>query len=65
MKLDDYIFYSYISIIMPILVAMLVGLIILGISNHRSFKEEEKEELEDFIYRLQYKTDSELLALKK
>ena len=64
MKLDDFIFYSYCSFMLPILVAMLIGLSILGISNHRSFKEEEKEELEDFIYRLPCRTDSELVALK-
>lgn len=64
MKSDGFILYAYASIMMPILVAMLMGLLILSASSYRSFKEEERLELEDFIYRLQYKTNSELLALK-
>ena len=64
MKADDFILYAYAYIMMPILVAMIIGLLILGISNHRSFKEEERLELEDFIYRLPCRTNSELMALK-
>ena len=64
MKLDDFVLYAYASVMLPILVAMLIGLLILGISNHRNFKEEERHDLEDFIYRLPCKTNSELLALK-
>ena len=64
MKLDDFVLYSYVSIMLPILVAMIIGLSILGISNHRNFKEEERHDLEDFIYRLPCRTDSELVALK-
>ena len=40
MKLDDFVLYAYASVMLPILVAMLIGLSILGISNHRNFKEE-------------------------
>ena len=64
MKADDFILYAYAYIMMPILVAMIIGLLILGISNYRSFKEEERLELEDFIYRLPCRTNSELMALK-
>ena len=63
MKLDDFVLYAYASVMLPILVAMLIGLLILGVSSHRNFKEDERHDLEDFIYRLQCKTDSELLAL--
>ena len=43
---------------------MLIGLLILGTSTYLNFKKEERHNLEDFIYRLQCKTNSETLALK-
>ena len=64
MQADDFVLYAYASVMLPILIAMLIGLLLLRISNYRNFKEEERHDLEDFIYRLQCQTDSELLALK-
>ena len=64
MQADDFVLYAYASVMLPILVAMLIGLLILGASTYLNFKEDERHDLEDFIYRLQCKTDSELLALK-
>ena len=64
MKLDDFVLYAYASVMLPILIAMLIGLLILGTSTYYNFKEDERHDLEDFIYRLQCKADSELLALK-
>ena len=64
MKLDNFILYVYGSVMMPILIAMLIGMLILIVHNYSKDKEEERHDLEDFIYRLQCKTYSELLALK-
>ena len=65
MKLDDFIFYSYLSIMLPILIAMFIGLIILGVSHYSNTKQDEILELEDFTYRLQNKTDKELISLEE
>ena len=64
MQTDDFVLYAYTSVMLQILVAMLIGLLILGASTYLNFKEDERHDLEDFIYRLQCRTDSELLALK-
>ena len=64
MKLDDFVLYAYASVMLPILIAMFIGLLLIGVSSHRNFKEEERHDLEDFIYRLPCQTNSELLALK-
>ena len=64
MQADDFVLYAYASVMLPILVAMLIGLLILGASTYLNFKEDERHDLEDFIYRLQCKTYSQLLALK-
>ena len=64
MKLDNFILYVYGSVMMPILIAMLIGMLILIVHNYRKDKEEERHDLECFIYRLPCKTESELLALK-
>ena len=64
MQADDFVLYAYASVMLPILIAMLIGLLILGTSTYYNFKENERHDLEDFIYRLPCKTDSELLALK-
>ena len=58
MKLDDFVLYAYASVMLPILVAMIIGLLLLRISNYRNFKKEERHDLEDFIYRLQCRTYS-------
>ena len=65
MKLDDFIFYSYLSFMIPILIAMFIGLIILGISQYSNAKQDEILKLEDFTYRLQSKTDKELVAIEE
>ena len=44
---------------MPILIAMLIGMLILIVHNYRKDKEEEWHDLEDFIYRLPCKTEKE------
>ena len=44
---------------------MFIGLIILGISKYSNEKQDEILELEDFTYRLQSKTDKELIALEE
>ena len=64
MQADDFVLYAYASIMIPILVAMLIGLVIIMITTYFNFKEDERHDLEDFIYRLPCQTDSELLALK-
>ena len=64
MQADDFVLYAYASVMLPILVAMFIGLLILGASTYLNFKEDERHHLEDFIYRLQCKTYLELLALK-
>ena len=64
MKLDNFILYVYGSVMMPILIAMLIGMLILIVHNYRKDKEEERHDLEGFIYRLPCKTESELLAIK-
>ncbi len=64
MQADDFILYACASVMLQILIAMFIGLLLLGISSNRNFKEEKRHDLEDLIYRLQCKTDSELLALK-
>lgn len=64
MKLDDFVLYAYASIVIPALVVMLIVLVIVTITSYLNFKEDERNDLEDFIYRLPCKTESELLALK-
>ena len=64
MKLDNFVLYAYTSIMIPILVAILIGMLIVTITSYLNFKKEERHDLEDFIYRLPCKTESELLALK-
>ena len=64
MKTDTFVLYAYASIMLPILIAMLVGLLILGISTYITDKENQQLEFEEFVYRLQCKTNSELMALK-
>ena len=53
MQADEFVLYAYASVMLPILVAMFIGLLLLGIPSHRNFKEKERHDLEDFIYRLQ------------
>ena len=64
MKLDNFILYVYGSVMMPILIAMLIGMLIVVITSYLNFKKDERHDLEGFIYRLPCKTESELLALK-
>ena len=64
MKADNFVLYAYTSIMIPILVIILIGLVIVAITSYLNFKEEERHDLEDLIYKLPYKTESELLALK-
>ena len=64
MQADDFVLYTYASVMLPILIAMLIGLLILGASTYLNFKEDERHDLEDFIYRLPCQSYSELLALK-
>ena len=64
MKADDFVLYAYTSIMIPILVIILIGLVIITITSYLNFKKDERNDLEDFIYRLPCKTESELLALK-
>lgn len=64
MKLDNFVLYAYGSVMIPILVAMLIGMLIVVITSYLNFKKDERNDLEDFIYRLPCKTESELLALK-
>ena len=64
MKLDNFVLYTYTSIMTPILIAILIVLVIVVITSYLNFKEDERNDLEDFIYRLPCKTESELLALK-
>lgn len=64
MKADDFVLYAYTSIMTPIQVIILIGLVIITITSYLNFKEEERHDLEDFIYRLPCKTESELLDLK-
>lgn len=64
MKLDDFVLYAYASIMIPILVVILIVLVIVTTTSYLNFKEDERNDLEDFIYRLPCKTESELLALK-
>ena len=59
MQADEFVLYAYASVMLPILVAMFIGLLLLGIPSHRNFKEKERHDLEDFIYRLQCKIESE------
>ena len=64
MKLDNFILYAYTSIMIPILIVIFIGLVIVAITSYLNFKEEERHDLEDFIYKLPCRTHSELLALK-
>lgn len=64
MKLDNFVLYTYASVMIPVLVVILIGLAIVAITSYLNFKKDERNDLEDFIYRLQCKTESELLALK-
>ena len=64
MKADDFVLYAYASFMIPVLVAMLIGLVILVVHDYSKDKEKERHDLEDFIYRLPCKTESKLLALK-
>ena len=57
MPADDFVLYAYASVMLQILVAMLIGLLILGASTYLNFKEDERHDLEDFIYRLKCKTN--------
>lgn len=41
MKADDFILYVYASVMLQILIAMFIGLLLLGTSSHRNFKEIE------------------------
>lgn len=54
MQADEFVLYAYASVMLPILVAMFIGLLLLGIPSHRNFKEKKRHDLEDFIYRLQH-----------
>lgn len=64
MKLDEFVLYTYASVMIPVLVTILIGLAIVTITSYLNFKKDERNDLEDFIYRLPCKTESELLALK-
>ena len=64
MKADDFVLYAYTSIMIPILVIILIGLVIITITSYLNFKEEERHDLEDFIYKLPCQAHSELLDLK-
>ena len=64
MKADDFVLYAYTSIMTPILVIILIGLVIITITSYLNFKEEERHDFEDFIYKLPCQTHSELLDLK-
>ena len=64
MKLDNFVLYTYASVMTPVLVTILIGLAIVTITSYLNFKKDERNDLEDFIYRLPCKTESELLALK-
>ena len=64
MKLDNFVLYTYASVMTPVLVTILIGLAIVTITSYLNFKKDERNDLEDFIYRLPCKTESELLDLK-
>lgn len=64
MKLDNFVLYTYASVMIPVLVVILIGLAIVTIILYFNFKKDESNDLEGFIYRLLCKTESELLALK-
>lgn len=64
MKLDNFVLYAYGSVMLPVLLVILIGLAIVTITSYLNFKKDERNELEDFIYRLPCRTNSELLALK-
>ena len=64
MKLDNFVLYTYASVMIPTLIVILIGLAIVVITSYLNFKKDERHDLEDFIYRLPCKTESELLALK-